>query len=106
MSIDISLETIQPFAEFLGEFFNRFHALPSQFETILQENLLILLKEWARDGVRTASGEKAVLRLFMALRETRHKNLWAHVATLLQSDPDFRKSGSPMQSLVLDILVG
>jgi hypothetical protein len=95
---------VGPFARFLACAFEALSALPPAIGQPMQDHVLTCVKRWARDAVRTVATTPAMTELLCRLRRDARSPLAIAVTRLLRSDEDFRKRGSPLQALAVDVL--
>jgi hypothetical protein len=94
---------VGPFARFLSDSFDALAALPRPVGSPMQAQLVRCVKMWIRDASRNRRTTPAIKELLCQLRD--HKSsLSAALMMMLRSDEDFRKPGSPLRTLAVDIL--
>lgn len=94
-----------PFARFLGCTFDSLSALPLSIGQPMKDHLLACIKRWCREAVRGVQTTAASKELLCCLRSNAGPSLAAAVTVLLRTDDDFRKPGSPLQRLAVDVLL-
>jgi len=94
---------VGPFARFLSASFEALSALPRPVGAPMQDQLVRCVKLWIRDASRSLRTTPAIKELLCQLRDNK-SSLGAALMMLLRSDDDFRKPGSPLRTLAVDIL--
>ncbi|HEY6176011.1 MAG TPA: hypothetical protein VIX73_16270, partial [Kofleriaceae bacterium] len=94
---------VAPFARFLACTFEALSTLPALLGRPMQDHVALRVKSWCRDAVRTAATLPAVKELLCRVRSDPRAALGSAITVLMRSDEDFRKPGTPLQALAIDV---
>jgi hypothetical protein len=93
-------------AELLDRIFLTLDAFPGFFRFLLEERFLAILKAWCREGCEIDGLRPVVAELLSALLAAKRGTLRRSLERFLETDADFRMSGTRLRALARDVLHG